>query len=103
MLEAAAGAHTKGKPVVEWDADGQRMAGTAVRSYDRVRKLAGAHLAWMVQRFCACQMLMLDPIHQIDHGVIVYLQGRERASDERCSRHADKSFEENADRICSAC
>jgi hypothetical protein len=77
VLDAAAGAHTRGKPVVEWDADGQRRAGTAVRSYDRVRKLAGAHLVqnafWMVQSFCACQMLMRDPMHQIDHGVIVYL------------------------------
>jgi hypothetical protein len=62
---------------VEWDADGRRLAGTGFRGYDRVRKLAGAHLVqnafWLTQGFCACQMLMRDPMHQIDHGVIIYL------------------------------
>ncbi len=32
VLEAAAGAHSKGKEVVEWDADGRRQAGQCVRS-----------------------------------------------------------------------
>jgi hypothetical protein len=62
---------------LEWDADGKPRAGMAVTSYERVRKLAGAHLVhnafWMVRGFCACQMLMRDPMHQINHGVIVYL------------------------------
>ena len=77
VLDAAAGAHSRGRPVVEWCDDGRRQAGTGVKSYDRVRKLAGAHLVqnafWLMQGFCACQMLMRDPMHQIDHGVIIYL------------------------------
>ena len=77
VLAAAAGAHSRGKPVVEWDANGRRKAGKSVQSYERVRKIAGSHLVqnafWLVQGFCACQMLMRDPMHQIDHGVIVYL------------------------------
>jgi len=79
VLAAAAGAHSRGRPVVEWDAEGRRLPGPSVRSYDRVRKpaFAGAHLVqnafWLAQGFCACQMLMRDPMHQIDHGVIIYL------------------------------
>ncbi len=55
---AAAGAHSRGRPVVVWDADGRRLPGPSVKSYERVRKpaFAGAHLVqtlfWMVQRLC---------------------------------------------------
>ncbi len=77
VLEAAAGAHSRGKPVVVWDAMGRRKAGVSAQSYNRVRKIAGSHLIqnafWLATGFCACQMLMRDPMHQIDHGVIVYL------------------------------
>jgi hypothetical protein len=74
VLDAAAGAHSRGKPVVDWDANDRRLAaGSGVKGYDRVRKLAGAHLVqnafWLAQDFCACQMLMYDP----NHGVIIYL------------------------------
>jgi hypothetical protein len=77
VLDAASGAHSGGRPVVEWDANGRRKAGPAVKSYERVRKLAGAHLVqnafWLMQGFCCYQMVMRDPMHQIDHGVILYL------------------------------
>ena len=77
VLDAAAGAHTKGRAVVEWDANGRRQAGPNFKSYDRVRKIAGAHLVrnafWLAHGFCAYQMCMRDPMHQIDHGVIMYL------------------------------
>ena len=77
VLDAAAGAHSGGRPVVEWDADGRRQPGPCVKGYERVRKLAGAHLVrnsfWLAQGFCAYQMTMRDPMHQIDHGVIIYL------------------------------
>jgi hypothetical protein len=77
VLEAAAGAHSWDKPVVEWGADGRRVAGESVQSYTRVRKIAGSHLVqnafWLATGFCACQMLMRDPMHQIDHGVVVFL------------------------------
>jgi hypothetical protein len=77
VLEAAAGAHSRGKPVVVWDANGRRKAGESVKSYNRVRRIAGSHLVqnafWLATGFCACQMLMRDPMHQIDHGVIVFL------------------------------
>ncbi len=36
VLEAAAGAHSRGKPVVEWEANGRRKAGQGVKSYTRV-------------------------------------------------------------------
>ena len=71
------GAHSRGVPVVEWGADGRRKAGASSQSYTRVRKIAGSHLVqnafWLATGFCACQMLMRDPMHQIDHGVVVFL------------------------------
>ena len=77
VLKAAEGAHSKGKAVVEWDVNGRRLAGPGVKGYDRVRKIAGAHLVrnafWLAHGFCAYQMCMRDPMHQIDHGVIIYL------------------------------
>lgn len=76
QLEAAAGSHSRGRAVVEWDADGRRRAGPGVKSYDRIRKMFG-HLVrnafWAVPGFCIYSMCMRDPMHQIDHGVIVFL------------------------------
>ncbi len=67
----------RGKPVVKWEANGRRKAGQGVKSYSCVCKIAGVHLVqntfWLATGFCVCQMLMRDPMHQIDHGVIVFL------------------------------
>ena len=45
--------------------------------YEHFRALAGAHLIynafWAIQHFCVFQMLMRDPMHQIDMGAIVHL------------------------------
>ena len=77
VLDAAAGEHSNGRAVVTFDANGNRHAGPKVKGYDRVRKIAGAHLVqnafWLVHGFCSYQMCMRDPMHQIDHGVIVFL------------------------------
>ncbi len=81
ILSAAAGAHLTGRakdqPVVEWDEDGRPRAGPQIRRYESGRKLAGGHLVrnafWAVHGFCAYQMFMRDPMHQIDHGVIIFL------------------------------
>lgn len=77
ILEAAEGKYSRGRAVVTWDADGGRHAGTAVKGYDRVRKIVGAHLVqnafWLLHGFCSYQMCMRDPMHQIDHGVIVFV------------------------------
>ena len=76
LLEAAAGSHSRGRAVVEWDDDGRRQAGPSVRSYDRIRKMFG-HIVrnafWAVPGFCVYHLCMRDPMHQIDHGVIVFL------------------------------
>jgi hypothetical protein len=81
ILSAAGGEHLTGRAknqaVVELDEDGRRRAGPQFRSYDSSRKLAGGHLVrnafWAVHGFCAYQMFMRDPMHQIDHGVIIFL------------------------------
>ena len=79
VLKAAAGAHSRGIPVVEWGADGRCKAGASSKSYTSVRKIAGSLLVqnvfWLATGFCACQMLMRDPMHQINHGVIVFFSG----------------------------
>lgn len=45
--------------------------------YEQFRSQAGAHLIfnafWTIQHFCVHQMLMRDPMHQIDLGAIVHL------------------------------
>ena len=81
ILSAAGGGHLTGRAkdqaVVELDEDGRRRAGPQFRSYDSSRQLAGGHLVrnafWAVHGFCAYQMFMRDPMHQIDHGVIIFL------------------------------
>ena len=76
VLEAAAGSHSRGTAVSEWDGDGRRQAGPGVRSYERVRKMFG-HIVrnafWAVPGSCVYHKCMRDPMHQIDHGVIVFL------------------------------
>lgn len=45
--------------------------------YEKFRSLAGAHLVfnafWSIQHFCVHQMLMRDPMHQVDLGAIIHL------------------------------
>ncbi len=78
VLEAAAGAHSRGKPVVECEAKGRRKAGQGVKCYNNVSKIAGSHLVqnafWLATGFYVCQRLMRDPMHQIDHGLWRYIQ-----------------------------
>jgi hypothetical protein len=51
--------------------------GPNVSHYDQFRAKAGAHLIfnafWTIQHFCVHQMLMSDPMHQVDLGAIVHL------------------------------
>ena len=46
-------------------------------NYEQFREQAGAHLIfnafWAIQHFCVHQMLMRDPMHQVDLGAIVHL------------------------------
>ncbi len=60
-----------------WDAVGGHHACTAVKGYDRVRKINGTQLVqnafWLLHGFCSYQMCMRDPMHQIDHSVIVFV------------------------------
>jgi hypothetical protein len=45
--------------------------------YEQFRSQANAHLIfnafWNIQHFCVFQMLMRDPMHQVDLGAIVHL------------------------------
>ena len=45
--------------------------------YEQFRSQAGAHLIfnafWTIPHFCVHQMLMRDPMHQVDLGAIVHL------------------------------
>ncbi len=51
--------------------------GPNAANYERFRALAGAHLIfdafWKIQHFSVHQMLMRDPMHEIDLGAIVQL------------------------------
>ena len=51
--------------------------GPNASKYERFRESAGAHLVfnafWQIQHFCVHQMLMRDPMHQIDLGAIIHL------------------------------
>jgi hypothetical protein len=70
-----------GEPVVNWGEAPDHVHSPCpnAANYDseRFRAHAGAHLVfnafWKVQHFCVHQMLMLDPMHQIDLGAIVHL------------------------------
>ena len=65
-------------PVVTWDAGGSNVRpGPAAKKYDQDRKHCRAHILfnsfWKIPHFCVHQMLMRDPMHQIDLGVILHL------------------------------
>ena len=68
-----------GAPVVDWGEapDHVHSPGPNAANYERFRESAGAHLVfnafWQIQHFCVHQMLMRDPMHQIDLGAIVHL------------------------------
>jgi len=71
------GAHFGGK-VVDWAEDGSAtVPGPNAAHYEHARKSCGAHLLfnafWAINHFCVHQMLMKDPMHAIDLGVIVTL------------------------------
>ncbi len=80
---AGKGLHVRGmqagEPVVEWGEAPYRVhtPGPNAANYERFRELAGAHLVfnafWQIQHFCVHQMLMRDPMHQIDLGAIIHL------------------------------
>ena len=60
-----------------WDADGSNVRpGPAAATYEHARKTCKAHLLfnafWLIPFFCVHQMLMRDPMHQIDLGVILH-------------------------------
>ena len=66
-----------GGAIVTWDADGSNVRqGPAAASYEAARKTCKAHLLfnafWLIPFFCVHQMLMRDPMHQIDLGVILH-------------------------------
>jgi hypothetical protein len=65
-------------PVVTWDAGGSNVRpGPAAKKYEEDRKHCRAHILynafWKIPHFCVHQMLMRDPMHQIDLGVILHL------------------------------
>ena len=66
-------------PVVDWGEEPERThsAGPNASHYEAFRNMAGAHLVynafWNVKHFCVHQMLMRDPMHQVDLGAIVHL------------------------------
>ena len=68
-----------GEPVVDWGEAPHHVhsPGPNAANYERFRESAGAHLVfnafWKIQHFCVHQMLMRDPMHQIDLGAIVHL------------------------------
>ena len=73
----AQGRRPTGAAVVTWDADGSNVRpGPAAASYEPARKTCKAHLLfnafWLIPFFCVHQMLMRDPKHQIDLGVILH-------------------------------
>jgi hypothetical protein len=67
------------EPVVNWGeaSDHVHPPGPNTANYERFRGHAGAHLVfnafWKIQHFCVHQMLIRDPMHQIDLGAIVHL------------------------------
>ena len=66
-------------PVVDWgqEPSNTHSAGPKASHYQAFRDYCGAHLVynafWNVKHFCVHQMLMRDPMHQVDLGVIVHL------------------------------
>ena len=84
ITEAAKGGdrHLRGMcsgRVVDWG-EGEKPThspGPNSSHYEAFRTLCNAHLVfnafWSIPHFCVHQMLMRDPMHQVDLGVIVHL------------------------------
>ena len=66
-----------GGSVVDWGEAPSHAPGPNSANYEAFRELCGAHLVynafWNVKHFCVHQMLMRDPMHQVDLGAIVHL------------------------------
>ncbi len=66
-------------PVVDCGEEQERThsAGPNASHYEAFRSIAGAHLVynafWNVKHFCVHQMIMRDPMHQIDLSAIIHL------------------------------
>ncbi len=66
-------------PVVDRGEEPERThsAGPNSSHYEAFRNIASAHLVytafWSVKHFCVHQMIMSEPMHQIDMGAIVHL------------------------------
>lgn len=84
ITEAAKGSglHLRGMqsgPVVDWGEEEKptHSPGPNSSHYEVFRTLCNAHLVfnafWRIPHFCVHQMLMRDPMHQVDLGVIVHL------------------------------
>ena len=66
--------------VVDWGEDSDKprhSPGPNSSHYEAFRSRCSAHLVfnafWSIPHFCVHQMLMRDPMHQVDLGVIVHL------------------------------
>jgi hypothetical protein len=63
--------------VVDWREKPSHSPGPNSSHYEAARTLCNAHLVynafWSIPHFCVHQMLMRDPMHQVDLGVIVHL------------------------------
>ncbi len=63
--------------VVDWGAKPTHSPGPNSSHYEAFRTLCNAHLVlnafWSIPHFCVHQMLMRDPMHQVDLGAIIHL------------------------------
>jgi len=89
ITEAAAGrgsslrGMTLGGSVVDWGGENgptkipSHSPGPNASHYEHFRERCGAHLVynafWNITNFCVHQMIMRDPMHQVDLGAIVHL------------------------------
>lgn len=78
--ESARGLHLRSseRPLATWAENGSEFeSGPGASRYNSTRKRIGIHIFlnafWLINSFCIHQMLMRDPMHQIDHGVIIQL------------------------------
>ncbi len=99
---------TPGKSVVNWgeEPDHVHSPGRDAANYEKFRAHAWDHLVfnafWKVQHFGVHQMLMRDPMHQIDLGAIVHLiRAILRKFKETRSALLQKSETNNASNLCS--
>ncbi len=65
------------EPIVNWGETPDHVHSPSPNTANYERFRAGAHLVfnafWKIQHFCVHQMLMRDPMHQIDLDAIVHL------------------------------